>query len=72
MAVTAPKRPYIVIVKKNIVKLIIKTKLNMKRIYTEMEGNFVTSVKIYHEDEQIDEVEQNKANEELERRLRAA
>ena len=72
MAITAYKRPYIVVVKKNIINFILKTKQNMKRFCNEVEENFTPAFHFYENCEVIDEDEQNKFNEELERKRTAA
>ena len=72
MAFTDYKRPYIVVVRKNIINFLIKTKQNMKKFCNEVEENFTPAFKLYENCEVIDENEQNKFNEELERKLAAA
>ena len=46
--------------------------MNIKKFYTDMEENLTPAFPFHQEDEIIDEVEQNKANEELELSLAAA
>ena len=65
------KTPYTITVRKNILKMILKTKQNIHRLYLEIrEESFVQ--KIYFNEETEDEEEQNRFNEALERKLKAA
>ena len=65
------KTPYTFTVRKNILKMILKTKQNIHRLYLEIrEESFVQ--KIYFNEETEDEEEQNRFNEALERKLKAA
>ena len=66
MAQTAAiKTPYIMVVRRNLVRFIVKTKVSLKR-------SFSPALSIYQEEEFINEEEQNRFNEELERSLAAA
>lgn len=59
------KTPYIMVVRRNLVRFIVKTKVNLKR-------SFSPALAFYQEEELINEEEQNRFNEELERSLAAA
>ena len=66
MAQTAGiKTPYIMVVRRNLVRFIVKTKISLKR-------SFSPAHHIYQEEEFINEEEQNRYNEELEKSLAAA
>ena len=71
-AMASIKTPYTMIVRRNIARFLLKTKLNIKKFYTDMEENLTPAFPFHQEDEIIDEVEQNRANEELELSLAAA
>ena len=72
MANKVNKTPYTIIVKQNILKLVLKTKKNIQRFYVELEESFVPTMKTFDDTDLIDEEEQNRFNEELEKSLRAA
>lgn len=66
MAQTASiKTPYIMVVRRNIIRLVVKTRVSLKR-------SFSPALELYQEEEFINEEEQNRFNEELERSLAAA
>ena len=58
------KTAYTVTVRRNILSLLVKTRRNIKKMYRELEES------LQLEQEMIDESEQNRYNEELERSLR--
>ena len=71
-AMASIKTPYTMIVRRNIARFLVKTKLNIRKFYTDMEENLTPTFPFHQEDEMIDEEEQNRANEELELSLAAA
>ena len=69
MAITTSKTAYITIVKRNITTLLLRTRRNIKKIYNDLEESLQLERQIMFEEELIDESEQNRFNEELERNL---
>ena len=73
MAIQIVKKPYIMVVKKNIKIVALLAKINIKKIYNELEEkcrkNEPCRIKMFEDDENINEIEQNIINEELERSL---
>ena len=63
------KTAYITVVKRNILTLLVRTRRNIKKIYTDLEESLQLERQIMFEEELIDESEQNRFNEELERNL---
>ena len=63
------KTAYITVVKRNILTLLVRTRRNIKKIYTDLEESLKLERQIVFEEELIDESEQNRFNEELERSL---
>ena len=69
MAHTTGKTAYITIVKRNILTLLVRTRRNIKKIYNDLEESLQLERQIMFEEDLIDESEQNRFNEELERNL---
>ena len=69
MAITTSKTAYITIVKRNITTLLLRTRRNIKKIYNDLEESLQLERQIMFEEELIDESEQNRFNEQLERNL---
>ena len=66
MAQTASiKTPYIMVARRNLIRFIVKTKVSLRRSVS-------PALEFYQEEEFINEEEQNRFNEELERSLAAA
>ena len=63
------KTAYITIVKRNVLTLLVRTRRNIKKIYNDLEESLQLERQIMFEEELIDESEQNRFNEELERNL---
>lgn len=63
------KTAYITIVKRNVLTLLVRTRRNIKKIVTDLEESLQLERQIMFEEELIDESEQNRFNEELERNL---
>ena len=66
---TTGKTAYITIVRRNITTLLVRTRRNIKKIYNDLEESLQLERQIMFEEELIDESEQNRFNEELERNL---
>ena len=66
---TTGKTAYITIVKRNILTLLVRTRRNIQKIYNDLEESLQLERQIMFEEELIDESEQNRFNEELERNL---
>ena len=64
------KTAYILTVRRNILTILGRTKRNIKRVCKELEQNLMLERQQVLEEEFIDESEQNRYNEELERSLR--
>ena len=65
----ASKTAYITIVKRNILTLLVRTRRNIQKIYNDLEESLQLERQIMFEEELIDESEQNRFNEQLERNL---
>ena len=63
------KTAYITIVKRNILTLLVRTRRNIQKIYNDLEESLQLERQIMFEEELIDESEQNRFNEQLERNL---
>ena len=63
------KTAYITIVKRNVLTLLVRTRRNIKKIVTDLEESLQLERQIMFEEELIDESEQNRFNEQLERNL---
>ena len=66
---TTGKTAYITIVRRNITTLLVRTRRNIKKIYNDLEESLQLERQIMFQEELIDESEQNRFNEELERNL---
>ena len=69
MAHTTGKTANITIVRRNILTLLVRTRRNIKKIYNDLEESLQLERQIMFEEELIDESEQNRFNEQLERNL---
>ena len=69
MAHTTGKTAYITIVRRNITTLLVRTRRNIKKIYNDLEESLQMERQTMFQEELIDESEQNRFNEELERNL---
>ena len=66
----AMKTPYIIVVKNNLKELALSARINLRKIYDGFEVKFrrqAEQIEIYQDNEIIDEIEQNRINEELEK-----
>ena len=66
---TTGKTAYITIVRRNITTLLVRTRRNIKKIYNDLEESLQLERQTMFQEELIDESEQNRFNEQLERNL---